>query len=194
MGSVTDLQKRILEYIARQIRQQGFPPSMREIGRGCGITSPSSVAYHLKRLEAQGLLKRTGTVSRGLRPEGAGPSLPILGRVSAGVGLPAQEDIEGHFSPEKDITRRADYLLRVKGGSMETAGILDGDLVQVRRQQSADDGDLVVAFLREHGEGVVKQLRRIGKYWRLESATPGYDPITKGFDIIGKVVGLVRRY
>jgi len=103
----------------------------------------------------------------------------------------AQEDMEGNLN-FKDFALGTDFLLRVRGDSMNGAGILEGDLVQVRRQPAAEDGDVVVAVVGE--EGVVKRLRRRGGAYQLESANPRYPPITVDFHIVGKVVGLVRRY
>lgn len=118
--------------------------------------------------------------------------LPIVGRVSAGPGVVATQDVEGQFS-FKGFTYGEDYLLRVKGDSMIEAGIVEGDLVQVRRQPYADDGDIVVAIVGGE-DGVVKRLFRDGRGIILESANPGYRPIFHDFQVVGKVLALVRRY
>lgn len=189
---ITELQQRIRDFIASSIEEKGYPPSIREIGRRMRITSPSSVAYHLRVLEAAGLLKREGAISRGMTlPATAG--LPILGHVAAGSGVIAAEDAEGHVHLDKDLRRGADYILRVKGDSMTGAGIMPGDLVQVRRQDTALDGDIVVALTADGEEGVVKRLRRKGTP-ALVSENPAYDPITGPFQVVGKVVGLLRSY
>lgn len=189
---ITDLQRRILGFIGASLEEKGFPPSIREIGRRLRITSPSSVAYHLRVLEAAGLLKREGAISRGMTlPAPLG--LPILGRVAAGSGVLAAEDAEGHVHLDKDLRRGADYILRVKGDSMTGAGIMEGDLVQVRRQDTASDGDIVVALTEGGEEGVVKRLRRKGAP-ALLSENPAYAPITAPFQVVGKVVGLLRSY
>ena len=190
---LTPLQSRILSFIGEAVESQGFPPSIREIGRRLRITSPSSVAYHLRVLEAHGLLKREGAISRGMALATNPASLPILGRVAAGSGVIASEDVEGHVTLDKDARRGADYILRVRGDSMTGAGILDGDLVQVRRQDDALDGDIVVAVV-EGEEGVVKRLRKRSGSAALESENPAYQPITDAFQVAGKVVGLLRRY
>lgn len=187
---ITELQRRILGFIEESIEGKGFPPSIREIGRRLRITSPSSVAYHLRVLEAAGLLKREGAISRGMTLP-APMGLPILGRVAAGSGVIAAEDAEGHVHLDKDLRRGADYILRVKGDSMTGAGIMEGDLVQVRRQDDAKDGEIVVALVGE--EGVVKRLRRKPRP-ALESENPAYAPITEEFSVVGKVVGLLRSY
>lgn len=188
---VTPVQKKILEFVAESIRENGYPPTVREIGEKNGISSPGSVGYHLKILEAKGLLKRIGSISRGLAPAENPFTLPILGRVGAGSGHLAMEEVEGHFS-FRNFTLGSDYLLRVKGDSMTGAGIMDGDLVQVRRQPTAREGEIVVALVGE--EGVVKRLARRGQAYSLESANPRYRPIIADFQVIGKVMGLVRQY
>ena len=187
---ITELQGRIRDFIESSIEEKGYPPSIREIGRRLRITSPSSVAYHLRVLEAAGLLKREGAISRGMTLP-APMGLPILGRVAAGSGVIAAEDAEGHVHLDKDLRRGADYILRVKGDSMTGAGIMEGDLVQVRRQDDAKDGEIVVALVGE--EGVVKRLRRRPRP-ALESENPAYAPITEDFSVVGKVVGLLRSY
>ncbi|MFH2204566.1 MAG: transcriptional repressor LexA [Elusimicrobiota bacterium] len=189
---ISALQQKIHDFVAESIQQRGLPPTMREIGRRLNIPSPSTVAYHLKILEAKGYLKRKGSVSRGIQLAEDPNRLPIIGRVGAGSGIIAQEDIEGYLSLDADMTRQANYLLRVRGDSMTNAGILEGDLLQVRRQDWADDGGIVVAMVEE--EGVVKRLARSREGWRLESANPRYSPITQEFQVIGTVVGLIRRY
>lgn len=190
---LTPLQARILDYIKEAVEAHGFPPSIREIGRRLRITSPSSVAYHLRVLEAHGLLKREDAISRGMTLAEPPNSLPILGRVAAGSGVIAAEDAEGHVTLDKDRRRGADYLLRVRGDSMTGAGILDGDLVLVRRQDDARDGEVVVAVV-EGEEGVVKRLSRRGGAAALLSENPAYRPITGAFQVAGKVVGLLRTY
>jgi repressor LexA len=197
---ISPIQQKILDFVTSSIRERGYPPTMREIGKHFGIPSPSSVAYHLKVLETRGYLEKKGSVSRGikikpdpLRPPAAEAfRLPILGRVGAGNGIIADEDIEGYLSLDEDTARQANYLLRVRGDSMTGAGILEGDLVQIRRQDWADDGGIVIAVVED--EGVVKRLRRRRTGWQLESENPIYPPITNEFKVIGTVVGLIRRY
>jgi repressor LexA len=197
---ISQIQQRILDFVTASIRERGYPPTMREIGKQFEIPSPSSVAYHLKVLETRGYLEKKSAVSRGIKikedpahpPETEAFRLPILGRVGAGSGIIAEEDIEGYLSLDEDTARQASYLLRVRGDSMEGAGILEGDLVQIRRQDWADDGGIVIAVVEE--EGVVKRLKRRRAGWQLESENPTYPPITNEFKVIGTVVGLIRRY
>ena len=188
----TPLQRRILGYISECMEERGFPPTLREIGAHCGVTSTGSVAYHLRSLESRGLLKRDARASRALNPVDSPSRLPILGRVGAGGAVIAQEDVEGRLAVGKDVARGADFLLRVRGESMRDAGIVEGDLVQVRKQDEARDGELVVALVDE--SAVVKRLRRGRSGWTLEAAHPDHPPITDAFRVVGKVVGLIRRY
>ena len=190
--AVTRLQRRILDFIASFLQERGFPPTLGEIGEECGVANRSSVDYHLGALERAGLVRRSQSRHRGLELLAHPFRLPVLGRVGAGRGLIAEEDVEEHLVLDKRIVRGADFLLRVKGDSMIGAGILEGDLVQVRRQSSGEDGDIVVALVGE--DGVVKRLRRGGHAWRLDSENPKDAPITAEFPVVGKVVGLIRRY
>lgn len=187
---LTKKQKKILDYASSFFDDRGLFPTLREIGKRFGVSSGTAQSQ-LAALQAKGFLARQEQgLARGLTLT-SGRDLPILGRVGAGSGIIAQEDIEGRFA-FKDFTLGTDYLLRVKGDSMTGAGIMEGDLVQVRRQPTADDGDIVVALTGE--EGVVKRLKRRGRDYLLESANPRYSPIATDFQVIGKVVGLVRRY
>ncbi|MBI4424512.1 MAG: repressor LexA [Elusimicrobia bacterium] len=188
----TALQRRILDFIAQSMEERGLPPTLREIGSHCGVSSTGSVSYHLRTLERQGLLKLQARSSRGALPRESPFKLPIVGRVGAGGSVIAQEDVEGELAVGKDVARGADFLLRVRGESMTEAGILEGDLVQVRRQREAQDGEVVVALIDE--SAVVKRLRRRPGGWLLESAHAGYRPIEAPFQVVGKVVGLLRRY
>lgn len=194
MQEPTQKQQEILQFIADHFQERGHYPTLREIGRRFGV-SVGTVQDQVEALRAKGLLEREESMARGLSLTAQavpGLRIPILGRVGAGTGVIAQQDVEGYFA-FRDFTLGTDFLLKVRGDSMTGAGIMEGDLVQVRRQPTADDGDLVVALVGGE-EGVVKRLKRSGKAWRLESANPKYPPITTDFLIIGKVLGLVRRY
>jgi repressor LexA len=191
-SGLSELQRRVLSFVSESLQERGFPPSLSEIAKACGLPQKSSAAYHLRVLETRGLLKREGALARGLELMQDPFRLPVLGRVGAGGGMLAQEDVEAKVTVDKALSRGADFLLRVKGESMTGVGILEGDLVQVRKQPSAEDGDFVVALVQE--EGVVKRLKKRGASWTLESAHPNYAPITEEFQILGKVVGLIRSY
>lgn len=193
MPELTALQRQILAFINECVSERGLPPTLREIGAKCGVSSTGSVTYHLRVLEGRGLLKRQERSSRAIETLESGHKLPILGKVGAGSAVIAEEDVEGTLAVGKDLARGANYLLRVRGESMRDAGIYEGDLVQVRKQDDAREGELVVALVGE--TAVVKTLRRRpGAGWQLESAHPDFRPITKEFRVIGKVVGLLRRY
>jgi repressor LexA len=206
--SLTPKQNQLLKHIRQHIAQHGWPPTFRELAERFSL-SVGAVQDRVAALETKGFLNRTGS-HRGLEPSDNPLRIPILGRVGAGGGVIAQEYVEGHVH-FRDFLLGTDFLLRVKGDSMIDAGILEGDLVQVRRQPSAEDGDIVVAIVGE--EGVVKRLRRVGRahqahhsawhrasgaqpftQYQLESANPKYPPITMDFQVIGKVMGLVREY
>jgi len=190
---MTETQKSILAFINERLRGGGSPPTLREIGARFGIASTGSVSHHLRALEEAGALKRRDSTSRGIELSQDPFSLPILSRVGAGPGMVALENAEGRLN-FRNFLLGADFLLRVKGDSMEGAGILEGDLVQVRRQPTAEDGDIVVALV-DGEEGVVKRLKRRGRSgYALESANPRHRPIDIGFQVVGKVVGLVRHY
>ncbi|MBI5629887.1 MAG: repressor LexA [Elusimicrobia bacterium] len=193
MENLTKKQKEIYDFILVRAAQGEPHPTFREIGRHFGL-AVGTVQDHISALKAKGALKRQAArMARAISvTEGAsGVEIPILGRVGAGPGMIAQDHVEGHFN-FRSFTLGTDFLLRVKGDSMVEAGIMEGDLVQVRRQPTAEDGDIVVALVGE--EGVVKRLRRSGRAYHLESANPHYAPITTSFQVIGKVLGLVRRY
>jgi len=190
--NLTSKQKHILNYIVSSFQDHGLYPTLREIGRRFGV-SVGTAQDQVAALQCKGFISRQSGLARGFSLTGQVPGMqiPILGRVSAGTGVLAQEDVEGHLA-FRDFTLGVDFLLRVKGDSMVGAGIMEGDLVQVRRQPAADDGDVVVALVGE--EGVVKQLKKRGRTYQLESANPRYPPITMAFQVIGKVMGLIRRY
>lgn len=191
-------QQAILSYIAGYVRQHGYPPSVREIGRAFGIRSSSTVHGYLRRLEEKGYVRRRPWLSRALEvtvPE-AEPArvvmAPVVGRITAGRPILAEENREGSFPVPADMARGHDvFLLRVRGDSMSGAGILDGDLVLVRRQDWASPGDIVVALIGE--EATVKRFQREGEAVRLEPASPAYQPIvTREAEILGRVIGLFR--
>jgi repressor LexA len=185
----TPKQGYILKFIQKHMAEHGWAPTFRELADHFSL-SLGAVQDRVAALEAKGFLKRSGEY-RGFEPSASPLRIPILGRVGAGPGMIAQEHLEGHVH-FKDFLLGTDFLLRVKGDSMIGEGIMEGDLVQVRRQPSADDGEIVVALVGD--EGVVKRLRRVGHAYQLESANSKYRPITYDFQVIGKVVGLVRQY
>ena len=194
----TGRQAEILAFIEDHVALHGYPPSVREIGTGVGLASPSTVHRHLEKLEAGGHLTRDPSKPRamlvgikgGKAPQPAASSefmLPLVGAVAAGAPILADEHVEDHVA----APFAADYLLRVKGDSMINAGILDGDLVAVKKQDTARDGQIVVALLGD--EATVKRVYREPGGVRLEAENEAYEPII-GTDIavIGRVVGVMR--
>jgi repressor LexA len=203
MDALTPGQDRILRFVAGFSRERGFPPSVREIGRACGGIKSSTVAYHIKALTRKGVLSRGSSRARDLRLAEAPATYglagvgmrghPLLGRVPAGRPNLAEDGVEDTIWLDEKLSRSKDsYLLKVKGDSMTGAGIVEGDMIVVRPQPSAESGEIVVAVTPE-GEGTVKTFRSSAKGVRLEPANPRYEPIPMPFRIVGKVVGLVRR-
>ncbi len=200
---LTSRQRQILDHIAACMRRSGIVPSIREIGQALGMRSPSTVHQHLGALERKGYLKRDGDRMRVIELTGAAAhltgrddvvSLPLLGRVSAGVPLLA----EGHIEEMIPVPRRfvgwneESFLLTVRGDSMTGAGIFDGDMVVVRCQSHATPGEIVVALRGE--EATVKRLANAGGRPYLRAENPSFGPIDGEFEILGKVTGLLRRY
>ncbi|MBA3566405.1 MAG: transcriptional repressor LexA, partial [Actinobacteria bacterium] len=155
---LTARQQEIWQFLAEYVDGHGYPPTVREIGDAVGLASPSTVHAHLANLERAGLLRRDPTKPRALeligrlRPEStdsrsAPDLLPLVGRIAAGGPLLAEEEIEDRIAVPEPLGRNADFLLRVKGESMIEAGILDGDIVVVHRQDDARQGDIVVALV-----------------------------------------------
>jgi len=198
---LTDRQQEIWEFLVDYVDAHGYPPTVREIGDAVGLASPSTVHAHLANLERAGLLKRDPTKPRALelvgREKGSAaslPKLPLLGQIAAGGPLLAEENVEDEIAvPE---TLRGDFLLRVKGDSMIGAGILEGDLVIVRRAQDARDGDVVVALAGDDesaDEATVKTFYRESGRVRLQPENDALEPIyAKHVQILGKVVGVFR--
>ena len=193
---LNDRARDILEFVQRFTRERGFPPTIREIGDAFGISSTNGVRYYLNMLEKEGRLKRSGRISRGIEttaPRGGG--IPILGRVAAGQPVLAEESFDGRLEPN-DLFGAPDSLfaLRVKGDSMIDAGILEGDYVIVRRQQTASPGEIVVALLED--EATVKRYQPARDRIELVAENPRYRPIVvgpdAGFQILGIVKGVIR--
>ena len=197
----TERQQRILKAINEFTAERGYPPSVREIGERVGLSSSSTIHAHLKALERRGLISRDPTKPRAMRASGA-PSpqnpdvvvLPILGKVAAGVPITAQENVEGEFVLAAGFApRSADaFMLRVQGDSMVEAAILDGDLIVVRPQRTADNGEIVVAML--DGEATVKRFYREAGRIRLQPENPAMEPIySNDVTILGRVEAVVRK-
>jgi repressor LexA len=198
--NLTKRQREIFDFIRKYASKQGYPPTVREIGKAVGLTSSSTVHAHLANLERIGLLRRDPTKPRAIellvdRAKRAirGPSLPLVGQVAAGQPLLAEENIEDYVEvPAMVGGDEADYVLRVQGDSMREAGILDGDFVVVRQDEDADNGEIVVALLGD--ETTVKRMYREKDRVRLQPANKAYKPIrTRDVRLLGRVVGVLRR-
>jgi repressor LexA len=199
----TDRQQRILEVIREFTMERGYPPSVREIGERVGLSSSSTVQSHLKTLERRGLLRRDPTKPRALvaRDDGGTSrasdapvvSLPIVGKVAAGLPLTAVENIEDHFAlPASFVRNPGSFMLRVKGDSMIDAAILDGDLIVVQPQPTAENGEIVVAMI--DGEATVKRFYREAGRIRLQPENAAMQPIyAEDVTIIGKVEAVIRK-
>ena len=205
---MTSRQQEIFQFIKRYASKYGYPPTVREIGGAVGLASPSTVHAHLASLEREGLIRRDPTKPRAVELVGrrkvaavatrdAAPALPLVGRSAAGGPLLAEEAIEDEIAVPEPLGRNADFLLRVHGDSMVEAGILDGDVVVVRRQQDARDGDVVVALVGEDetaDEATVKTFHREqdGRI-RLQPENSALEPLyPEHVQILGKVTGVFR--
>ena len=195
-------QRQILDYILQHIEMHGYPPTVREIGEAVNLSSSSTVHAHLKNLEEAGIIKRDAVLTRAIKITAGNTtthkpkkivSLPVLGRVAAGRPSLATEDVEEMFPIPQDFLSGADgFILTVKGDSMIEDGIHDGDYVVVRRQQTADNGDTVVALVEN--DATVKRFYREQSRVRLQPANASMKPMYfPSVEIVGKVVGLVRR-
>lgn len=195
----TERQQRILEVIRRFTAEHGYPPSVREIGERVGLSSSSTIHAHLKQLERRGLISRDPTKPRALSFGDHGAHsrvvvLPIIGKVAAGVPITALENREGDFAVSSDFVPRSSdaFMLRVQGDSMVEAAILDGDLIMVRPQKTARNGEIVVAML--DGEATVKRFYKEAGRVRLQPENRSMAPIyATDVDIIGRVEAVVRR-
>jgi repressor LexA len=203
MDEITARQRRIIEFIRKTVRERGYPPTVREIGEAVGLASSSSVHAQLANLERRGLVKRDPTKPRAMELRGPGASrrggvdVPLVGRVSAGTPVLADQNIEEYLTVPTGFASPEDHFaLRVAGDSMVGAGILDGDLVIVRRQQAGDEGDIVAVLVpgQAEDEATVKRLHKKDGRVILIPENPSMQPfeMTEG-NILGKVVAVLRR-
>jgi repressor LexA len=205
---LTERQQQVLEFIRQTVAERGYPPSVREIGEAVGLSSPSTVHSHLSALVTAGAIKRDPTKPRAIMivgeeattaaraPDDRVRDIPVLGRIAAGTPILAAEHVEEVLPLPVDLVGNDPvFLLEVKGDSMIEAGILEGDLVAVRSQKDARDGEIVAALI-DGEEATVKRLRRHEGNVILEPANPAYEPMvyTDGVELVGKVVSVLRRY
>jgi len=205
---LTGRQQEIWDFLVDYVDRHGYPPTVREIGDAVGLASPSTVHAHLANLERAGLLRRDPTKPRALELTGRGKraeaiaaeshrGLPLVGEIAAGGPLLAEDNVEEYVAvPEMVARGGADFLLRVKGDSMIDAGILDGDVVVVRREQTAENGDVVVALAGDDetaDEATVKTFYREDGRVRLQPENAALEPIyADHVQVIGKVTGVFR--
>jgi repressor LexA len=196
---LTKRQKEIFDFIRRYAGKHGYPPTVREIGKAVGLTSSSTVHAHLARLEKLGVLRRDPSKPRAIEllldraKRAMRPGLPLVGHVAAGEPVLAEENIEDYLDVPSVIGGESgDYVLRVRGESMEGAGILEGDYVVVRPAEDADDGEIVVALIGD--EATVKRFYREQDHIRLQPENPSMEPIrSRDAALLGRVVGVFRR-
>jgi repressor LexA len=205
---LTKRQQEIFDFIRRYTTSNGYPPTVRDIGKAVGLASSSTVHAHLANLEKLGLLRRDPSKPRAIELLGRGVEqavegvrsavgqshrLPLVGMVAAGAPILAEEQVEEHV-PVPDLAggEEGEYLLRIRGESMIGAGILEGDLVVVRRQETARDGEIVVALVGE--DATVKRYFRESDHIRLQPENPDMEPIrSREARVLGKVVGVLRK-
>lgn len=209
LSELSDRQRGIYRFICQFYREQGYPPTIREIGTALNISSTSVVNYNLNKLEEAGLIERHREVSRGLRIVEAQQSssgdviaLPLLGTIAAGEPIPVLDESSSIYSHEviqltRDICKetRDVYALRVKGDSMIDALVNDGDIVVVRHQETARNGEMVAVWLKDREETTLKRIYIEGNRVRLQPANPTMDPIyvaPENVQIQGKVIAVVR--
>jgi repressor LexA len=198
--AVTQRQQRILEFIAETVRERGFPPTVREIGEAVGLTSSSSVHAQLANLERKGLLHKDPTKPRAMtlsEPRADAVTVPLVGRIAAGSPVLADENIEEHLAlPASYAGDHEHFAVNVAGDSMVGAGILDGDVVVVRSQDHARDGDIVAALLPgpAEDEATIKRLGHDGSRVMLIPENPALSPFEMPDGrILGKVVAVLRK-
>ena len=202
MHNLTPRQQEIYEYLATHLEDHGYPPTLREICSEFGMKSTRAASDHLLALERKGYIARTRDRSRGIeimgpRPTAAGQSVPVVGRIAAGEPILAQENISERITLDQGLLKgEGNFLLEVQGESMIEAHICPGDQILVRPQETAANGDIVVAMIED--EATVKRFERKGDKLRLLPENAKMDPIVirnpKELKIVGIVVGLIRRY
>ena len=203
-NKITDRQRQILDVILDTVERRGYPPSVREIGDAVGLSSPSTVHSHLSSLVDQGYLRRDPSKPRAIEVVNDGRDgdlrrapvrdVPLVGRIAAGSPILAEEDIEEIFPlPTELVGNDPVFMLRVSGDSMIDVGIFDDDLVVIRRQPDANDGDLVAALI-DGEEATVKRLRRESGQVILMPENRSYEPMVyeNGVEILGRVVAVLR--
>ncbi|MGO4887658.1 transcriptional repressor LexA [Anaerobacillus sp. MEB173] len=205
MAQLSKRQQDILDFIKAEVKRKGYPPSVREIGEAVGLASSSTVHGHLSRLEKKGLIRRDPTKPRAIEildisdesskqvSESITVYVPVVGKVTAGEPITAIENVEEYLPlPERLVSDDKVFILVIDGDSMIEAGIYDKDMVIVRQQQTANNGDIVVAMTEEH-EATVKRFFKEKDYIRLQPENSTLEPIIlSNCTILGKVIGVFR--
>ena len=206
---LTARQQEILAFVNAHVDEHGYPPTVREIGQAVGLTSPSTVHAHLEKLERAGLIRRDATKPRALEvieggrsrrgavveltPPSQSTVLPLVGEVAAGSPVVAEDRIDDYLAVPDQLAPDADFVLTVKGDSMINAGILDGDLVVVRKQADARNGEIVVALVDDE-DATVKRFFRDGSRVRLQPENDALEPMYPDHvQILGTVKAVLRR-
>jgi len=210
LKELNEKEKKILDFLNSEIAERGYPPSVREICKAVGLKSTSTVHAYLEKLDKDGYIIKDATKPRALKVVGSKVQrpvyeqeglysrkelvdIPIIGKVTAGVPILAVENIEDTFPLPVELVQNSDaYMLRVQGDSMIEAGILDKDLVLVKQQSTASNGEIVVALIDD--EATVKTFYKEKTHVRLQPRNPNYDPIIvkDNLQILGKVIGVFR--
>ncbi|MBQ1868004.1 MULTISPECIES: transcriptional repressor LexA [Selenomonas] len=196
----SERQKEIFQYIKSFLLEKGYPPSVREIGKAVGLKSSSTVHGYLSRLEENGMIKRDPTKPRAIdildeKPWGKNVAVPLVGTVTAGMPIFAEDNVQDVYSFPQNLLGTSDktFMLKVSGESMINAGIYDGDFVMVRQQDSANDGDIVVALVDKEG-ATVKRIYREKDCFRLQPENDTMKPFyEKDVNVLGKVIGVYRQ-
>ncbi|KZE65963.1 XRE family transcriptional regulator [Fictibacillus phosphorivorans] len=201
MTKLSRRQLDILAFIKEEVSQKGYPPSVREIGEAVGLASSSTVHGHLARLEKKGLIRRDPTKPRAIEvlglddniPSVRSISIPVIGKVTAGLPISAIENVEEYFPlPEHVVGDENVFMLSVVGDSMIEAGIFNKDLVVVKQQPTANNGDIIVAMTDED-EATVKRFFKEKNHIRLQPENSSMEPIIlQSVTILGKVIGVYR--
>jgi len=202
MKGLTTKQQRVLDVIRGAMRQRGQPPTVREIGHEIGVLSSCTVQRHLDALEKKGFIRRDRYKYRSIEltdspipPFVRAVNVPILGQIAAGAPILAEQNIEDTFPLPMDLVPDSDkvFMLRVRGDSMIDAGIFDGDLVAIRQQNVASNGEIVAAMIEN--EATIKRFYKDGKQVRLVAENPAYPPIvTNDCQILGKLILSIRQF
>lgn len=203
MNNISSRQKTILDFIKSEVKEKGYPPSVREIGEAVGLASSSTVHGHLERLEKKGYIRRDPTKPRAIEildndgktnSEDGVIRVPLIGKVTAGDPITAIQNTEEYYPlPVSMIKNSEVYMLTIQGDSMIEAGIFDGDYVIVRKQSTANNGEIVVAMTDED-EATVKRFFKEKNHIRLQPENSTMEPIIlDNATILGKVIGVIRQ-